>query len=160
MGTNRASAFYTGKSCMASHRSRAREEYDRDAIEEYFERATRKSQQRVAMRVLIHGSPQRALGLRTSTAKPIIAAVSSESIRLERSRTEGVTPFEPKNANRSARTTDKRTPRKPIPMLRLPHVFESRKRRFDFSMVRLGYGLALGTAAGLAAVWLIDVVVQ
>lgn len=159
MGTNRASTFYTGKSCTASHRSRAREEYDRDAIEEYFERATRKSQRRVAMRVLIHGTPQRALGLRTSTAKPI-AAVSTETIRLERSRTKGVTPFEPKNANRSARTTDKGTPRKPIPMLRLPHVFESRKRRFDFSMVRLGYGLALGTAAGLAAVWLIDVVVQ
>ena len=143
---------------MASHRSRTREQYDRDAIEEYFERATRESQQRVAMRVLIHGSPQRALGLRTSTAKPI-AAVSSEPIRLGQSRPKGVAPFEPKNPNRSVRTSDKGTPRKPIPMLRLPHVFESRQRRFDFSMVRLGYGLALGTAAGLAAVWLIDVVV-
>ena len=158
MGTNRASTFYTGKSCMASHRSRVREQYDQDAIEEYFERATRKSQQRTAMRVLIHESPQRALGVRTSTAKPI-AAVSSESIRPERSRTEGVTPFEPKIANHPGRTTDKGIPPKPIPMLRPRRAFESRKHRFDFSIVRLGYGLAVGTAAGLAAVWLIDIVV-
>lgn len=129
MGSNRGGVLYSGKSRMTHQRDRAQVRCDREAIEEYYDRAAWQPRDKTPVKIVLHTTAQN----RAPSQHPLQSSNGSPAP-------------EPRSARRGI----------PIPTMRPRRLTDVRHPRNRFSFVQLGYGLALGTAAGLLGVWLLD----
>lgn len=129
MGSSRGGVLYSGKSRMAHQRNQAQVQFDHEAIEEYYDRAAWQPREKTPVKIALHTNARN----RARSQRPLNSNAGSGSV-------------EPRSAR----------PGIPIPTMRPRRLTDVRHPRNRFSFVQLGYGLALGTAAGLLGVWLLD----
>ena len=150
MGSSRGNRLCSGKAQMAHQREQAYRTFHQEEIEGYYDWAARRSGNHPPLKIMMHGGTT----LGTATAEPM-GTKHPTSPAIHRAPADTRVPAEtPTAAGEQACVT---RPDQPVRMLKLRPMAGVGRRRERFSYGRLACGFALGTAAALLAVWLVDI---